>query len=228
MPVPGEEIPLPGAVQIVVHGALGLRRADDVLQPRAEQHRAADHRRKVFAVNVAQLAEPPVLLVLVGVKPAGVVAQTLIGDLVRAKVPHELEIAQKRVEDGRAVNKLRVQRRTGQTQPAALRTAVDKDTARVDAVQLPHQAAEDADVLVQPHIVHPLRRAVQPGNDMPGHGGAQKAADILTVAGLTGAVHGNQRHAHARERRLLGKAAGCAGVAVKLQNQRHRLAPARA
>ena len=26
MPVPGEEIPLPGAVQIVVHGALGLRR----------------------------------------------------------------------------------------------------------------------------------------------------------------------------------------------------------
>ena len=75
---------------------------------------------------------------LVGVKPAGVVAQPLIGDLVRAKVPHELEIAQKRVEDGRAVNKLRVQRRTGQTQPAALRTAVDKDTARVDAVQLPH------------------------------------------------------------------------------------------
>ena len=61
-----------------------------------------------------------VLLVLVGVKPAGVVAQTLIGDLVRAKVPHELEIAQKRVEDGRAFNKLRVQRRTGQTQPAAL------------------------------------------------------------------------------------------------------------
>ena len=52
MPVPGEEIPLPGAVQIVVHGALGLRRADTVIQSRAEQHRAADHRRKVFAVNV--------------------------------------------------------------------------------------------------------------------------------------------------------------------------------
>ena len=75
MPVPGKEIPLLGAVQIVVHGALGLRRADDVIQSRAEQHRAADHRRKVFAVNVAQLAEPPILLVLVGVKPAGVVAQ---------------------------------------------------------------------------------------------------------------------------------------------------------
>ena len=95
MSVPGEEIPLPGAVQIVVHGALGLRRADNVIQSRAEQHWAVDHRRKVFAVNVAQLAEPPVLLVLVGVKPAGVVAQPLIGDLVRAKVPHELEIAQK-------------------------------------------------------------------------------------------------------------------------------------
>ena len=100
MPVTGEEIPLPGAVQIVVHGALGLRRADDVLQPCAEQHRTADHRCKVFAVNVAQLAEPPVLLVLVGVKPAGVVAQTLVGDLVRTQIPHELEIAQKRVEDG--------------------------------------------------------------------------------------------------------------------------------
>ncbi len=41
VPVPGEEIPLLGAVQIVVDGALGLGRADDVLQSRAEQHRAA-------------------------------------------------------------------------------------------------------------------------------------------------------------------------------------------
>ena len=49
-----------------------------------------------------------VLLVLVGVKPAGVVAQTLVGDLVRAKVPHELEVAQKRVEDGRAVGVFQV------------------------------------------------------------------------------------------------------------------------
>ena len=116
----------------------------------------------------------------------------------------------------------------GQPQPAALGAAVDEHPPQVDLLQLAHDTAQNADVLMQPYVVHALGRTVQPGDDVPGHGGAQKAADILTVAGLTGAVHGNQRHAHARERRLLGKAAGCAGVAVKLQDQRHRLAPARA
>ena len=67
MPVTGEKIPLFFAVQIVVDGALGLRRADDILQSRAKQHRALHQGGKVFAVDIAQLAEPAVLLVLVGV-----------------------------------------------------------------------------------------------------------------------------------------------------------------
>ena len=67
MPITGEKIPLFLAVQIVVDGALGLGRADDILQARAKQHRALHQSGKVFAVDIAQLAEPAVLLVLVGV-----------------------------------------------------------------------------------------------------------------------------------------------------------------
>ena len=76
---------------------------------------------------------------------------------------------------------------------------------------------------MQPHVVHALGRTVQPGDDVPGHGGAQKAAGVHAVPGLAGAIHGDQRHAHPGKGGLLGKGAGRTGVAVELQHQRHGL-----
>ena len=93
----------------------------------------------------------------------------------------------------------------GQPQPAALGAAVDEHPPQVDLLQLAHDTAQNADVLMQPYVVHALGRTVQPGDDVPGHGGAQKAAGVHAVPSLAGAIHGDQRHAHPGKGGLLGK-----------------------
>ena len=84
-------------------------------------------------------------------------------------------------------------------------------------------AAQDADVLIQPNVIHVLRLAVQPRNQMAGNCRAEEAADILAFAALTGAVHRQQSVTHARERGLFQPAAACAGITVELQHKRERL-----
>ena len=69
---------------------------------------------------------------------------------------------------------------------------------------------------MQADIVEVGRVAIDTGDDMARDRCAFKSTNILGGATLAGAVEGNERHAHARKRRLLEPAAACTRIAVEL------------
>ena len=97
MSIPLKQIPAFGAGQVIIDGALGRGWAHFVGQPCAEEDGTANQMGKVFAINVTQLGKPPVLPRPVRVKPAGVVAQALIGNQVCPQLPHQPIVAQEGV-----------------------------------------------------------------------------------------------------------------------------------
>ena len=219
----GEKLAALFAGQVIVNRVLRDRRTDDVGQSRAEEHFAADARSQMHRVHIPQLGEPFVRAAAVRVEPAGVIAQTFVGDFIRAQLENLLKIAQKGIENRGLAGQIGIERRAGNAEPRALRRAVDVDAPLIDVFHLPNDAAQDADVLIQPNVIHVLRLAVQPRNQMAGNCRAEEAADILAFAALTGAVHRQQSVTHARERGLFQPAAACAGITVELQHKRERL-----
>ena len=219
----GEKLAALFTGQVIVNRVLRDRRTDDVGQSRAEEHFAADARSQMHRVYIPQLGEPFVRAAAVRVEPAGVITQTFVGDFIRAQLENLLKIAQKGIENRGLAGQIGIERRAGNAEPRALRRAVDIDAPLIDVFHLPNDAAQDADVLIQPNVIHVLRLAVQPRNQMAGNCRAEEAADILAFAALTGAVHRQQSVTHARERGLFQPAAACAGITVELQHKRERL-----
>ena len=207
--------------QRVVDGELRGQGADVIREAGAKEHGAPDHVGEAQGVHVAQLAELLVRTGAVGVEPAGVVAQALVGNLVLSQLPDLTVVAEEGVQDASPRNQVRVERAGGQAHAASLRVSVHAHQGGVQAGQLPHYAAEDADVLVQTDVVHALGVALQAGNEVAGDRGPAEAAHVLRPAALAGVVHGDVREAQTREGAVLPPAAGAAGVAVEAQHQGH-------
>ena len=104
-----------------------------------------------------------------------------------------------------------------------MRRAVHEHAGKIDALELANDTAQDANVLVQADVIEVGGIAVDAGDDMTGDRRALKAANILGGASLARAVEGDERHAHARKRRLLKPAAAGTGIPVELKHQRHGL-----
>ena len=94
---------------------------------------------------------------------------------------------------------------------------------KIDALKLANDAAQDANILVQADIVEVGRVAVDTGDDMARDRCALKSTNVLGGTSLTGAVEGDERHAHARKRRLLKPAAACTRISMELKYQWHGL-----
>ena len=103
-------------------------------------------------------------------------------------------------KDLRKLSKQDVYKRQDNTQSTALRSTVDIHPLQVDSVQLPHNTAQNANILQQPYIVHILWIAVQTGNDMSCHRSTLVTANILSPTALTRAVHRQQRKMCIRDR----------------------------
>ena len=115
------------AGQVVVHGALRLGRADRVGKTGAKEHRALHQVRKVIGLHVGELAKPLVLPRSVWVEPTRVIANALVGNLVRAKLVHLAVIREEGVEDARLGNEVVVECATGNAHATTLRRTIHVD-----------------------------------------------------------------------------------------------------
>ena len=76
---------------------------------------------------------------------------------------------------------------------------------------------------MQADIVEVGRVAVDTGDDMARDRRALKSTNVLGEASLARTIESNERHAHARKRRLLKPAAARTRISMELKHQRHGL-----
>ena len=75
------------AGKVVINRKLGRRRADRIRKPGAKQNLASHQMCKIVAVNIAEFGEGLGFPLTRGVKPAEIVADAFVGDLIRSKLP---------------------------------------------------------------------------------------------------------------------------------------------
>ena len=108
------------AGKVVINRKLGRRRADRIRKSGPKQNLASHQMCKIMGINISQLGKSFGFPFACGVKPAEIIADAFVGNLVRTQLPDLLIVAQERIKNRCFADQVGIERGTCNPDAAAL------------------------------------------------------------------------------------------------------------
>lgn len=205
---------------LVVRRKLGRRRADRIHESRDHQNPAADARRKILHIDVAEPLEKLLFMCVRRVELTEIILQFFVCRLGQIHVPDPPVVRQKRIH-GTSPVQFRNESGTGEREAASLRSAHRADPRFVNIVHRHDQAGQPHRIEINIAEQQFLRIGIiHAADDVSAQRCPGNWRHILRKSAL--AAHIERRHCEAGVdvTELVAPVPGIAGVSVKLHNRR--------